>query len=369
MVEHREESPRQDVTPVTGNRWKRWLPALVPLAVLLLLEAIVRLTLPYKPLLEMLVQAPQQLAGFADREKVQIVEGDPLLFWRLKPNLHDVVWDFTWLSTNAQGFRDPRPLGPKPANGWRVVCVGDSVTFGYRVPLVWPRRPELHGHERPFPRILEAELQKQMPHFAVDAVTMAVPGYSSYQGRLWVERDLASMHPNVVIICFGWNDASLRRFPDAEVMRPTALRLLVRGMMEWSQAVTYGVLAMRRLTGARAPDSSETCNRVDPASFVDNCLAMAAVARSCGARPIFVAPIYRDRTSNPAEADRIRALRDALRGVAAPNGIQWVEIDDLTEKGQEANRRLFGEAIHLSDAGHRLLARVLLPLAVLRTSP
>src|SRR6185503_5947681 len=105
------------------------------------IEVGTRLTMPHLSSLDLFVVTPQQKAQVADSTHSTIFEGDPLLLWRLKPNLDHVVWDFTVLSTNAQHLRSERPLQPKRPGTLRIVCLGDSVTFGYRVPTVWPERP------------------------------------------------------------------------------------------------------------------------------------------------------------------------------------------------------------------------------------
>src|SRR6266403_1283717 len=119
-----------------------------------------RLTLPHISSLDLFVVTPQQKAQVADSKQATIFEGDPLLLWRLKPNLDHVVWDFTVLSTNAQHFRADHAFGLKAAGTIRIVCLGDSVTFGYRVPVVWPGKPAEYDREwLPFPMLLEKQLQ------------------------------------------------------------------------------------------------------------------------------------------------------------------------------------------------------------------
>ena len=111
------------------------------LLLLLSIELIARLTLPHLASLDLFVTTPQQKMQVANPQQAGIFEGDPLLLWRLKPNLDRAVWDYTVLSTNAQSFRADYPIGAKPAGTIRIICLGDSVTFGYRVPPVWPENP------------------------------------------------------------------------------------------------------------------------------------------------------------------------------------------------------------------------------------
>jgi hypothetical protein len=53
--------------------------------------------------LDLFVSTPQQKMQVAD-PRAGIFEGDPLLLWRLKPNLNQVV-GITLFSTNSQHFR------------------------------------------------------------------------------------------------------------------------------------------------------------------------------------------------------------------------------------------------------------------------
>ena len=176
------------------------IPFLFFLALLGGIEAIVRATKPHVSSLELFVTAPDQQVRFSDRRKVSIFEGDPLLFWKLKPDLDRVIWDFTVVSTNRQGVRHDRALGPKTPESRRIVCLGDSVTFGYRAPVVWPDRPDQYDAEQlPYPMLMERWLRASNPGRGIEVVTLAVPGYSSHQGLAWLRRDIAELEPDLVI--------------------------------------------------------------------------------------------------------------------------------------------------------------------------
>ena len=135
------------------------------LLLLLSVEVITRVAFTRVESLDLFVNTPQQKMQVADPQQSAIFEGDPLLLWRLKPNLDHAYWDFTVVSTNAQSFRADYPIGAKPAGTFRIVCLGDSVTFGYRVPPVWPDKPKDYNPEwQPFPMLLEKELRKANPN-------------------------------------------------------------------------------------------------------------------------------------------------------------------------------------------------------------
>ena len=65
------------------------------LLILLGIEVGTRLTMPHVSSLDLFVVTPQQKAQVADAKQSTIFEADPLLLWRLRPNLDRVVWDFT----------------------------------------------------------------------------------------------------------------------------------------------------------------------------------------------------------------------------------------------------------------------------------
>jgi lysophospholipase L1-like esterase len=351
------------MTESVPSKRRRLLFLSVPyLAVALLLaavEAVVRWTLPHVDPLEWLVAAPEQRAQIDDRRDVRIFEADPLLFWTLRPGLDRVIWDLTLVSTNAQGLRYPAPVGPKPPGTFRIVCLGDSVTFGYRVPRVLPRHPgDYNPSWRPYPALVEDALRAANPGRAIEVIPLAVPGYSSHQGRAWAERDLERLAPDVVTACFGWNDIGRRARSDREAMATAKTQVLARRLLASSQALVHLGLRLRRTPSAATPATGTM--RVPRNEYVLNLLAITQAARAAKATPVLLGPVYRDRTSHPPEGDDIAAHRAALRAAAEKDGIAYLEIPELTEDQSPANRWLFEEHIHPNHQGHKLMAERLL---------
>jgi lysophospholipase L1-like esterase len=346
--------------PSKRRRLLFWSVPYLALAVLLgAVELGVRAVLPYIDPLEWLVAAPEQRAQIDDRRDVRIFEADPLLFWKLLPGLDRVIWDLTLVSTNAQGLRYPEAVGPKRPGTFRIVCLGDSVTFGYRVPRVRPRHPDdYHASWRPYPALVEARLRAANPGRTIEVIPLAVPGYSSHQGRAWAERDLGRLAPDVVTACFGWNDIGRRARSDREAMSTAGSQVLARRLLSSSQALVHLGLRLRRPTAA-APAVSGTM-RVPRDEYVENLLAIAHGAQAVKATPVLIGPVYRDRTSHPPEGDDIAGHRTALRAAAEGVAIAYLEFPELTEDHSPENRRLFEEHIHPNHQGHRLMADRLL---------
>jgi lysophospholipase L1-like esterase len=319
-------------------------------------ECVVRLTLPAVDPLEYLVAAPRQREAFTDRQQVRIFEADPRLFWRLMPGLDRVVWDGTLVSTNAEHLRHPRPLRPKPSGAFRVVCAGDSVTFGYRVPRVYRRR-ENDLDQMPYPRRLEQALREANPGRDVEVVALAVPGYSSHQGLLWLGRDLARLQPDLVTLCFGWNDIDRRTATDRQTMPGAWLHVAARRLVPGSQALMHAGLWLReQRSRSAAGGPAARVMRVPRHEFVENMLGMARLAREAGAEVALVAPIYGNPVAHPPEGEDIAGHREALRAAAATAGLPFLEVPELTEKAYPGNAPLFEEHIHPNHRGHRLLA-------------
>ena len=317
----------------------------------------------YAPIdsLAVFVQSRWQRDDLDDRDHVRIFEGDPVLFWRLKPNLHDVIWDFTLISTNAQGLRWNRTLGPKPQGGLRIACLGDSVTFGYRVPLIWRSTPDQYDRSaRPYPAILEAQLRAAFPGRPVEVVPLAVPGYTSAQGLHWLQTVGAQLDADVILLQYGWNDVSLREAPDRDTMRDGGLRRLARAAAAHSQIALHIIHWWQRHRPRSQARGASPVTRLDESEYVANLLAMARIAVQEGATPVIIGTVYRDAVTDPAAAARVRSYRAAVQLAAGRAHVDYLEIPQLTESGYPDNAALFGETIHPNAAGHRLMAQAIL---------
>ncbi|MDT7604662.1 MAG: hypothetical protein QOF61_2659 [Acidobacteriota bacterium] len=350
----RQPSPRRRLLYLS-------IPYLIFALVLITMEAGVRLALPHVSPLESLVEAQRTQSNFIDRDRVTIFEGDPLLFWRVKPNLDHVIWDFTVVSTNAQGLRHEGDIRRKRPGAFRVVCLGDSVTFGYRVPVVWAERPkDYNPNWLPYPQLLERALRAANPGREIEVIALAVPGYTSYQGLAWLRRDIDWLEPDVVTANFGWNDVGLRSQSDRELMPGDWSHVAYRRLISNSQMLAHLALWMQRRRAASEQPRPATMPRVAPAEFAANMIEVARLAESNGARAVLVGTVYRDAVTDPPEAARVKETRDALRVAANSQGIPYLEIPELMEGSYPATQSLFGELIHPNNEGHRVMANALL---------
>ncbi len=123
-------------------------------------------------------------------------EYDPELLWKLKPDFKG-TYSGVPCRIHPYGFRgDPsRTIVPKKTNELRILCLGDSRTFGYGV-----------KEEDSYPVQLENELKKLAPDMSITVFNGGTPGYSSYQGAVWLERYGLSLEPDVIAVAFSFND-------------------------------------------------------------------------------------------------------------------------------------------------------------------
>jgi lysophospholipase L1-like esterase len=351
--------------------------AIIYLSFLLLLAAIeigTRLTMSHVSSLDLFVVASQQKAQVADEKHSGIFEGDPLLLWRLKPNLDHAIWDFTVLSTDSEHLRSEqssRSLQPKPPGTIRIVCLGDSVTFGYRVPVVWPDRPTEYDPDwLTYPMLLEKHLRAANPGRNIEVITMAVPGYTSHQGLAWLRRDIARLQPDLLTVTFGWNDASLSDVPDRDGIRTNWYAVGVRWLVDHSQAFAHATRWLRAREALKQQAESKTrpqtrprpVARVSQQEYLDNMLAIVDLARQRRTATIIIAAPYRDHSSEAREADLMLQYRVALGSTMTQHGVPFLEIRELTEDAYPANEGWFGERIHPNHMGHRLMASELVKL-------
>ncbi len=337
------------------------IPYLVLAGILTGAEGLVRVKEPYVSSLEFFTKK-----DFDEKVELehgqQIFEGDALLGWKLMPNLQTAHWDFTPVSTNRQGMRYFKNIELKQKDTARVIVLGDSVVFGYRVPVAWPEKPDDYDRTwLPFPALMEVRLRELNPTKKIEVIPLAVPGYSSSQGLKWLERDIAWLEPDLVIVHFGWNDTELQEKSDRLALPQNWWRFVQRAILSRSQALIY--LTNKKSAPVKKEDDvlSKTLTvRVSKDEYVENILAMAALAKRYGASTLVLGQVYRDSLTNIDQQARIAEYRQSLAEAMWQKKIPYLEIESLTEKGYPENSTLFGEAIHPNHLGHQRMAKEIL---------
>jgi lysophospholipase L1-like esterase len=310
---------------------------------------------------------------------LRILEPDPSLLWRNRAGTHaryvdlftpfrseedrgrllrrfspaiprslrdNPVWE---VSINALGFRGPELAAEKPADVFRVLCLGDSWTFGANV-----------GQEETYPRQLEARLQERYSGARLEVWNLGVLGYSSYQGRELLERRAIAWQPDLVVVAFGMNDGKVGGWHDADTgSEPQGVVPATADLLEASQGYkllrylallakyrppTFGDEVRAAAEKPKMTDENvrelEPWMRVPPADYEKNVGAMIDLARDRGAGVILL--------DNEIAAS---AYSTILERISAARGVPLVESGRLLAEGRDEIERAMEDRLGLARAG------------------
>src|SRR5215471_11689406 len=113
------------------------------------------------------------------------MRSDPEVFWSPRPG-----WNSEFrgrpLHIDSLGLRGPEPA--RPAARRRVVCFGDSITFGFGV-----------GDEETYSHLLGERLADR----DIEVLNAGVTGFTSHQVLGWLKRVAPETGPDVVTILVG----------------------------------------------------------------------------------------------------------------------------------------------------------------------
>ncbi len=173
----------------------------------------------------------------------------------------------TWtIENNSEGFRgSERSQVGDTADVYRVLCIGDSVTYGFNVD-----QPDS------YPAQLQRTLEKRFPGRRIEVINAGVPGWSWLQGLRFLETRGLGLEPDLVIMAHGTNDQFMtatvtddERF--RQLSRPLrreleSLRLVLQRTRTYRAIERFGIRAAENETVSRACQdqvkSTGACKRV-----------------------------------------------------------------------------------------------------------
>lgn len=312
---------------------------------------------------------------------MRILEDDEQLFWRGRPHVRQTYVDVfapahraedrtallhrfrpgvpaalrgqpTWeVRLNSEGFRDEELPDEKDPGVLRVVCIGDSWTFGANV-----------GPRDSFPRQLEARLRQALPSRRVEVLNLGVLGYSSHQGLRLLRERVLSLEPDFVTIGFAMNDSSMPGYRDTDLagmLEAPSLGDRVGELLEhveWIRLLRYAVKRAswrpsspgKRLAAAQqAPvgavdfEAHSAWTRVPPPLYEENLRTMIELVRSTGAEPLLV--------YNEFELDS--PYRETLRRLSRNHDVPLVDSSELIASERARLEAAVQEELGLAPAG------------------
>ena len=136
-----------------------------------------------------------ELAGDYVRDK----KADEHLVFRHKPSWETRYGDVL-VTYNERGLRD-RPILPKAEGEYRILALGDSVTFGWGVPQhqIFAFRLE---------QLLQGRLQRP-----VRVINSGVGGYNTVQELTYFKQEGVTFQPDLVMLTYVQNDIEENKGP------------------------------------------------------------------------------------------------------------------------------------------------------------
>jgi lysophospholipase L1-like esterase len=239
---------------------------------------------------------------------LNLLERDPVLMWRLRADLN-THFEQARVRTNEHHLRGPSFAAAKPAGKFRVVCLGASPTFGWGV-----------QENEAYPAVVAAGLAGRS--IAAEVINGGVPGYTSWQGLHFLQRDVLAWSPDVVTVAYDLNDIDIFRFfrndgrPDSAEQPDSPTRVAVQNALNRSASYRFFRNTLMSMASARgAFDPRRMPRRVSAAEYRQNLLDIERVCRAHAIRVIFVKmpihlPFYRLERRNPIGAQEARGLGD-----------------------------------------------------------
>lgn len=114
--------------------------------------------------------------------------------FKQKPGASTKFCDFE-VKINSLGFRGPEVEQEKPDGVYRIVALGDSVTFGWGV-----------NDEHTYIRRLEVELNRQIQGRRFEVINTGHPMYDTVQEHAMLQRHAMALKPDLVILIYVVND-------------------------------------------------------------------------------------------------------------------------------------------------------------------
>jgi lysophospholipase L1-like esterase len=272
----------------------------------------------------------------------EVLEPDPVLFWKLRSNLdHHLVAGTipggkgVRFATSTDGEHCRRGASTGPVNRL-AVFLGDSCTFGIGV-----------EDEEAFPALLE----KRIPGLV--AINAGVPGYTAFQGRRRLETLQLPRAPDVVVIAFGFNDAEswddIGDDEHAASIGAEARRFVHRLRIFDVLAGVFSrsrVDAPVRLGPVKRPRLTDEEYAREIRSIVQWC-------RDHGSQPVLLAWPYAVQMESPI----VKSKQAVLARLADTESIAIVDL--VPAFRAHGGARLFADVVHANAEGCRVVADTL----------
>jgi len=261
-------------------------------------------------------------APLIERLPIMTMRANPVRGWQMAPGRSHYTYQHP-VRVNSLGLRG-REVEPKRPGEFRVLALGDSLTYGQGV-----------GDDETLPATLEAELARRDPGTSWSVVNAGHRAYDTPQELALLGELGEAIQPDLVLLCWYWNDlherdiaATYERLKDrGEVAFDTGNRVEGWDRVCWQskQLVRHSALIMLLHDLLQSPGGP-----LDP-DYVDRGFQrlghyleqLGTRSRALGARPVLV--VFPDSNLLRGREDT-RPLNERALALARERGIPALEL-------------------------------------------
>ena len=307
------------------------------------------------------------------QESDLMLDFDPERFWKLRPSIEindpgNSYWQGT--VSNSLGFRSPEFTLEKPGGTTRIVCFGDSSTFGIGATMedTWPFQLEQQlNHTFQIATSSLTDSKRARSHFQV--INAGVPGYTSHQGLQHMRQEIDRLQPDIVFASYANNDFwtwdnqtdaqhanrlqrwSLRK----TLLHSHTVQLLDEAIRPTRQPASHDWAASA--TNSYFIPNKEWTQRVPLDSFRANIESMAEL---CAARDVsLILVLWPDQPLADGRWSIRLDYHDMLRRIAADRNLEIADVTSAFQQNRPWSVQSYvpNDIVHVNGYGNRLAAQ------------
>ena len=265
-------------------------------------------------------------------------------------------------TTNSLGYRD-HEFSPEQGDLYRIVCVGDSATFGDGVQM-----------ESTYPKVLEKLLneaagqpQQQGQRFQV--INAGSQGLSSVVALFLIKHRIMALKPDMIVYMLCVNDDAPREMSDLEYLqkvihRPAMVRfmdrfyvyLVLKRLLGGSGIMRDGAGKAQRGPSGQSPSTQgddrqtasvqggrKTSRRVTIETKKQNIAALIELCRARGIRLCIMTPSMTAFGRRDIVGPHVKAIEK----MAAASGVPVIDLYSLIPKRERENGLVLEKGKHV----------------------
>jgi lysophospholipase L1-like esterase len=278
---------------------------------------------------------------------------DHYLFWKFRPN-QIIKSDFFVEGEYricSSGLRNQEFSREKPDGVFRIICLGNSNTFGWK-----------QAEKDAYPQRLQELCGRNPSGLKIEVINAGITGYSSYQGKLFLKNYILKLKPDLVLVNYGWNDLLPAKFgiEDKDQKMPPQWILDIQNIL--SRTTLYQILksfwvgrfSHRQEKRAGVP-------RVSLQNFQSNLIEIGEICKQNRVSVLFLTnPIA---YLGPGKTSRVHPVNQSynniIRMLARDQRYEVLDIAASFLNREDSYDNGTIDYIHYNSSGHILIARAI----------